>query len=359
MLFVVAIGSLFYLWTRFHKFSRIQRVAESHPGKSWILALIPVLALVVLFFLKTVIATILCLHLLVFWLLCDLADRIIVRVSKKNFSRYYAGVAALVITGVYLSVGWYYGHHVYETDYRVETDKELGTDRIRIAQISDAHLGSTFDGDGFAEYMKRVQAAKPDVVVVTGDYVDDDSKKVDMVKATRALGELNTAYGVYYVYGNHDKGYFNTRDFTTEELLVEFEKNKVHVLEDEWVRLTDHVVLAGRKDRSDRSRVEAVKLMEGIDPGQYVIMLDHQPNDFDGEQKAGADLVLSGHTHGGQMFPVGITGELSGANDKTYGLEKRGETTFIVNSGISDWAIPFKTAAIAEYGIIDLVPARR
>jgi predicted MPP superfamily phosphohydrolase len=84
-------------------------------------------------------------------------------------------------------------------------------------------------------------------------------------------------------------------------------------------------------------------------------MLDHEPTVFVNEAAAQVDLVLSGHTHGGQMFPIGITGELSGANDMTIGMKTIKKTTFIVNSGISNWAIKFKTGgAISEIGVIDI-----
>ncbi len=82
-------------------------------------------------------------------------------------------------------------------------------------------------------------------------------------------------------------------------------------------------------------------------------MMDHQPNDYANE--AGyADLVVSGHTHGGQLIPIGIIGKLIGAFDRAYGWEKRDGTDFIVTSGISDWAILFKTGTKSEYLIINV-----
>ncbi len=63
---------------------------------------------------------------------------------------------------------------------------------------------------------------------------------------------------------------------------------------------------------------------------------------------------LSGHTHGGQMFPINILGELTGANDNTYGYEKRKNTEFIVTSGISCWAIKFKTGTRSEYVVLNI-----
>ncbi|MBQ2118628.1 MAG: metallophosphoesterase, partial [Clostridia bacterium] len=114
--------------------------------------------------------------------------------------------------------------------------------------------------------------------------------------------------------------------------------------------------LIGRRDRSMRERASAEALTAGLDRGRFSILLDHQPNDY--ENEAGrADLVLSGHTHGGHIFPAGQIGELLGANDLTYGLEEREGTTFIVTSGISGWAIPFKTGTRSEFAVIDVVPA--
>ena len=95
-------------------------------------------------------------------------------------------------------------------------------------------------------------------------------------------------------------------------------------------------------------------MTEGLDPDKYSIVLDHQPSDFDAQAAAGADLVLSGHTHGGQLFPLHRMGQWLGIDDKSYGCEKRKNTTFIVTSGISDWAIQFKTGCKSEYVVIDV-----
>jgi hypothetical protein len=121
------------------------------------------------------------------------------------------------------------------------------------------------------------------------------------------------------------------------------------------VTLGGCVDLYGRKDRASKKRKKMSALIaEGVKE-HYQVILDHQPHDYDAQEKAGVDLVLGGHTHGGQMFPIGITGELSGANDMTYGMRKRGRTTFIVTSGISDWAIDYKTGgALSEYVVIDI-----
>ena len=81
--------------------------------------------------------------------------------------------------------------------------------------------------------------------------------------------------------------------------------------------------------------------------------MNHQPNDYENE-KNNVDLVLSGHTHGGQLFPLGLFDKLLNIDDEYYGLHTRGNTKFIVSSGISNWALHFKTGTFSEYVIIDL-----
>ena len=143
---------------------------------------------------------------------------------------------------------------------------------------------------------------------------------------------------------------------TFDDLRKMLTSNGVTILEDEAVTIGDDYVLIGRRDRSTKWRSSADTLMQGTDPEKYSIMLDHQPNDYDAEAAAGTDLVLSGHTHGGHMFPAGLVGLILKSNDKLYGLEERENTTFIVTSGISGWAIPFKTGTHSEYVIIDIQP---
>ncbi|MDE6401955.1 MAG: serine/threonine protein phosphatase, partial [Clostridiales bacterium] len=96
------------------------------------------------------------------------------------------------------------------------------------------------------------------------------------------------------------------------------------------------------------------ELTKDLDESKFSIVINHQPTDYDNEAKAGVDLVLSGHTHGGQMVPIGLISDLFKMNDRVYGHEKRAATNFIVTSGISDWAIGFKTGCYSEFVVIDV-----
>ena len=354
-----AVAGLIYLVTRFRHFLVTEKTEEywkTHRKRSYLLATVPVLFLLLYCVLDTVNGIVVTLNLVVIWLIADLIAWIVKKIRKKPVKFYWAGICAIVFTVAYLGSGWYFAHHVYETTYKLKTEKNLGMDKLRIAQVSDSHVGATFYGEGFAKYMEQMQHTNPDVIIVTGDFVDDGTTKEDMIICCEALGKLQSTYGCYYICGNHDKGYYNYRNFSYDELTEELKKNNVRVLEDEVVELNENVVLIGRQDRTMATRADMETLIKDIDKSKYMIVLDHQPNDYTAQAKSQVDLVLSGHTHGGQMFPIGIVGELIGANDSTYGLERRDKTDFIVNSGISDWEFKYKTGgAISEYGIIDVM----
>lgn len=352
---ILALGGAFYLITRFHKFSFIKKLGEKHKALSWLLCLVPLGGIMCFGFINIYSVIVILIHLMIFWLIADLVFFIFRKAAKKERRRYTEGVCAILFTAVYLSFGWYNAHHVHETDYTMTTVKELGTDSLRIAAIADSHLSMTLSGEDFAREIKRIEEQKPDALVIVGDFVDDDTEKDGMLKACEALGSMKTKYGVYFVFGNHDKGYYEGhRDFTADELRSELIKNNVVILEDEAALVGDSFYIIGRKDKGDPARLTAEKLAEGLDASRYMLFLDHQPNDYDSEAAAGADLVLSGHTHGGHIWPTGYIGLITKMNDRVYGTETREGTDFIVTSGISGWAIPFKTGTYSEYLIIDI-----
>ena len=290
------------------------------------------------------------------WATSDFFFWFIQKFFGLSFEYYYAGWVAIIITVISLSIGWYLNFNVWQTNYSLKTDKKIPD--LKIAMIADSHLGTTFDGNGFAKHIETISSQNPDLLVIVGDFVDDDTKKEDMVKACEALGNLQTKYGVYLVFGNHDKGYYGFRGFTADDLVKELSKNNVKVLKDDVVEFDDFYLI-GRKDYSEThercgNRQTMSELVENLDKDKYMIVLDHQPTDYKNQVKSEVDLVLSGHTHGGQLFPFNWVGRWIGANDMTYGHKKQNKTDFIVTSGISDWAIKFKTGTKSEYVIIDV-----
>lgn len=322
--------------------------------------IIAVLTVAVGFAMSAVNAVIVFLHFVLSFLMFGLIARIAKAVKgkdkdddEKEQGFYWQGILAPFFTVVYLAVGYYLLHGVWQTNYNLTTDKQIGT--IRIAMFADSHIGTTFDGEGFAKHIETIKAQSPDIVLVPGDFVDDGTNREDMERACEALGTIDAKYGVWFCYGNHDAGYYNSRGFSSNELEDALERNGVRVLKDEYENVGDKLCVVGRNEGyKNGERKDIGELLIGADTERYIIVLDHIPNDYDNESKSCADLVVSGHTHGGQLLPITFVGEWIGANDKTYGYERRNGTDFIVTSGISDWEILFKTGTKSEYVIIDV-----
>ncbi|MCR5790973.1 MAG: metallophosphoesterase [Lachnospiraceae bacterium] len=297
-------------------------------------------------------AMVILLHVMLFFLLFGLILRLLKGHLKEDSSVNRQGWLAIVTAFLYLIIAWVLCHHVWQKDYTLTTDKPV--EALRVAMIADSHIGTTFDGEGFAAHIKKIGEQSPDMLLIAGDFVDDASCREDMLRACRALGELELPYGVFYAYGNHDKGYANRRDFTAEELKDALLENGVHVLEDASELIDDRFYIVGRKDSAHGERKDMAALLAGLDQEKYIIVMDHEPNDYENEAASAADLVVSGHTHGGQLIPITYVGEWFHINDRTYGHENRSGTDFIVTSGISDWEILFKTGTRSEYVIIDI-----
>ncbi len=357
---IATLSGLLYVGNRVSKFCIFPQKWASTPKRQKLFSFI----LVLLFFaavsawLNLMNAVICLLHFAVIWLVCDFIFYLIKMIRKKTFKRYYAGLAAILLSLIALAAGWHLDHNVWKTAYSIQTEKNI--ENLHIVYFADSHIGTTFDGQTFEKHTAEMQKQNPDIVFIVGDFVDDGTSRADMIAACQALGKMKTKYGVYFVFGNHDKGYYSPeiRGFDGNDLIVELEKNNVKVLQDEAVLINNMFYVLGRKDLSEfhrgSSRANMQKLTEELDKNKFIIVLDHQPADYKQQANAQVDLVISGHTHGGQLFPLNKVGEWIGANDKTYGYERQKLTDFIVTSGLSDWAIKFKTGTKSEFVVIDI-----
>jgi len=149
--------------------------------------------------------------------------------------------------------------------------------------------------------------------------------------------------------------------FRAEELNEVIEQSGIRILRDAHVQITEDLVLVGREDRGaargEQTRASVAELLAGVDAEDFILMLDHQPNEYAENAAAGTDLLLSGHTHGGQMFPLDILQEIVPFNDGVYGQYALGaDQNAIITSGFGTWEIPLKTAAPAEYVIVNILP---
>lgn len=356
--FVILALAIVFIVRKISKFPIIVNITKGKRRSACLLSLsFTALFFVILtLFMGMVTAAITVINILGIWLLADLINLIFGRKLKEET----VFVTSLILTTIYLCICYFICVNVVETHYSVTTDKDIGS--LRIVQFADSHLGTVFDGKELERYVEEINLLNPDVVVITGDFIDDNSTREDMVDGCAALSELETEYGVYFCFGNHDKGYSDDshRGYTAEDFTEELKKNGVVVLQDESVLIDNRFYIVGRKDKSSESREDGreniAELIAPLDSSKYIAVLDHQPTDYDNEASTAADLVLSGHTHGGQMFPMNYIALLMGVNDSAYGMEHRNGTDFIVTSGIADWEFIFKSGCISEYVVIDVLP---
>ncbi|MBQ7355323.1 MAG: metallophosphoesterase [Clostridia bacterium] len=275
---------------------------------------------------------------------------------------YGSGAIPILLSALLLVSGYFNLHNVVQTSYTVHTDKDIRDGGYRIALIADVHFGVSLDYNELLEKCQEINTTKPDIVILCGDIIDGSTTDEQMNEVYRALGTLKSEFGTYYVHGNHDRPFsYDSYTYTYDDQIRAMKENGIIVLQDDVVQITDDFVLVGREDRSaDRfgygKRASLTELFDKVDTTDFVLTLDHQPNEYAENGKIGTDLLLSGHTHGGQLFPLNLLMKIIPFNDGVYGrYEIDADTTAIITSGFAGWNYPVKTAAPAEYVIIDVV----
>ena len=304
-------------------------------------------------------------HIAAFLLLSDLTVVIVREIRKRKVFTYpgwlkpvyRTGAAAFLLTFAVVCYGKYNMHHIVRTEYDVNVNKPLARE-YTIALIADVHAGLSLDPERLREIVVTIEEDSPDFVILCGDVVDELSTTQQMSDAFAVLGTFHTRLGTYYVYGNHDKSRTGTDGrFTNMQLAETIRQNRIEILEDHAVLFNDDLVFVGRVDKMERSAgggKSIEQILTGVDKSKVILVADHQPNDYEALRKAGCDLVVSGHTHGGQIFPFGLFSELIRANDMTYGYQKFGNLHAIVTSGLAGWGFDMRTEHHSEYVIIHL-----
>lgn len=262
----------------------------------------------------------------------------------------------MALTVLVLLAGYINLHSVEKTHYTVYTDKDIRQEGYRVALIADVHFGVSLDEKELLEKCKEISREEPDIVILCGDIVDNSTAIEEMYVVFSALGSIESKFGIYYVYGNHDRPMSMIKSgFTKEELEEVILSNGITVLKDDVTALTDDFTIVGREDRSVKGRAALAELMGRVDQTDFVLTLDHQPSEYLENGKQGTDLLLSGHTHGGQLFPINYLQKWIPFNDGVYGrYDIDSDTVAIITSGFGTWSYPSKTAGPAEYVIIDI-----
>ena len=241
--------------------------------------------------------------------------------------------------------------------YTVETEKDADG---RLVFLSDLHYPTGMTVQELQELTDQLEQEKPDAYILGGDIVDEYTSAQEAETVFRTLGQLVKTAPVYYVPGNHDdqeEGVLPPA-YTEQELESMIEASGIQVLKDKSVTVGDFV-LAGRDDfrQHKKDRMPAQELI--ADQERFTVVVDHQPVEADEVKEAGADLMLSGHTHNGQLWPFGYLIHLHPHMDQVYGIDEEDGFTQITSSGIGAWGFPVRTAGDSEYVVVDVTGSSR
>ncbi|MFT3837210.1 MAG: metallophosphoesterase [Myxococcaceae bacterium] len=224
-----------------------------------------------------------------------------------------------------------------------------------ICQLSDLHVGSILQERFVDELVERTNALKPDLIAVTGDLVD--GKPHELGRFVARFGNLKASRGVFFVSGNHD--YYSGWDEWSRVLPSSC---GFQLLRNRWVTVGDDggsfdligVEDYGSRHSDDGDGYDLEKALAGRDPSRPSILLSHQPGSFDDTIQKKLGLQLSGHTHGGQTFPItGAASLLWGP--RAHGLSKEQDSQLFVSRGCGFVGPPMRLGSPPEIAKIVLL----
>ena len=271
--------------------------------------------------------------------------------SRRRFLR---GMAAATLAGA-AGLGGYatlvepYRYEVTETDIFLP-DLPERFEGFRIAQVTDVHHGGLVTQEEARRVVALTNAARPDMIALTGDYTTTYRRYIE--PCAEALGELRAPEGVWAVLGNHD--HLTDPQLTARAL----QNHKITVLDNANTTLRrgpDTLQLAGVDDWTWNAH-DWRRALNGLDPKRPSVLLAHQPRTLDWAEAANFSLILSGHTHGGQInLPlVGAPANFNHNLPYLRGHYQRGATQLYVSRGTGVIGLPARLGVRPEIAVLRL-----
>jgi predicted MPP superfamily phosphohydrolase len=289
------------------------------------------------------------LYLFLFVLLTDLLlviNRLTGAVSTGKVHSFLAGYRyffTLMVLSLFIVIAGIINFNtIRTTEYSIEIPARSSQLReLKVAFVSDFHLDENVPARFVEKYVKKMKEINPDVLFYGGDIVEGSGENIPRYEAI--LSSIKPVYGVYGVLGNHDR----IRNFRNNF----FTRAGIILLRDSIVIPGNSFIVAGRIDNRNSGK-DAARILANI-PNLPVIMIDHRPTDYENISKTATDLVLSGHTHKGQLFPVNLY--LNNLYELSYGNIIKGNTHCIVSSGIRLWGPKVRTTGKSEIVIVRIL----
>lgn len=300
-------------------------------------------------------------YLLLFTIVADLL-LCIPRLMKLPLTAHplFRGIPALAVllaTLVTCIYGFVNARQIDHVSYEISLPGKADLSDLRIVMISDLHLGAVGSESRLGTIVEELNAQQPDLVCIAGDVFDTDFSSIQNPEvAIRTLREIRATYGVYACLGNHDGGQ------TFAQMTDFLEAANIHLLNDTYVEIDNRLILLGRLDGSaiggygDQQRKALSDFFVREDPSLPVIVLDHNPANL-AQYSDEADLILSGHTHKGQIFPANLITNWIYTVDYGYYQEQPGSPQVIVTSGVGTWGMPMRVASDCEIVTIQFTPS--
>jgi len=247
--------------------------------------------------------------------------------------------AYLTLPALIVFLGILNFRHLRVREYAVEIPRKSSTvDSLKVVFASDLHLGELTRPGFLGDFVAKVNAQNPDLVLIGGDVFEGHGRDGFADEFAAAFKRVRSSRGVFGVPGNHER-------FGGDRSEV-FARAGIRMLRDEVVRVGDAVYLAGRNDGRGGRRMSVEDLLADTPPDLPVIVLDHRPTDLEAVSRRSVDIQFSGHTHHGQLFPVNfITRRVY---ELSWGYKKKLETHVFVTSGAQLWGPPVRTAGHSE-----------
>lgn len=264
-----------------------------------------------------------------------------------------AALALAVLAALLLAGNAWANARVWNARVEIRDEKiPAAFDGFVLCQVSDVHNEAR--GEGNAALLRALREAAPDLICITGDFLD--SRRTDLDFALELAGQLAEIAPAVYVTGNHE-----ARRMDLSALEAGLAARGVQVLRDDWMPLArggEEIALLGLDDPGFAAG-EDWTLAEGLDQTQarlsallaqagdrFSLVLSHRPELLPAYAEAGADLVLSGHAHGGQVRLPGIGGLFAPGQGilprLTSGVYARGETRLVVSRGLGNSSFPLR-----------------
>lgn len=279
-------------------------------------------------------------------------------INSGNILQYrkWAYILTLVLSAILIGGGFINALIPKVKEYDIAINKPAGEVReLKIAAVSDIHLGSTIRKRSMIKLSGVLEGLKPDLVLLLGDIVDGEIGPVLRGDLLEYFTCPKCRDGLLAITGNHE--------FIggAKKTIPYIESKGIRILKDEIVEIEGGIQLIGRLDRDSQrffgqTRMPLSELIKKTDASKPVILLDHQPFELNESAKYGIDLQLSGHTHNGQMWPLNYITRM--IYELSYGYIKKGNTHFIVSSGFGLWGPRVRSGSRSEILLLNITFAQ-